>query len=173
MQIRSATGEVLGPGVTGELWVRGPQVSGEYIGIGSVLDADGWFPTRDHAYIDEHGYLFVGGRADDTIIRGGENIAPAEIEDVLDQHPAVHAVCVVGLPDEEWGERIAAVVIPAAETTAEELKAFVRQRLRGSRTPDDILFRPDLPYTDSGKVQRRLLIQQIAAATSESASRLR
>jgi acyl-CoA synthetase (AMP-forming)/AMP-acid ligase II len=161
MQIRSATGEVLGPGQTGELWVRGPQVSGEYLGIGSVLDADGWFPTKDHAHIDIEGYLFIGGRADDTIIRGDENIAPAEIEDVLDRHPAVHAVCVVGLPDEEWGERIAAVVVPAAKSTVDELKAFVRQHLRGSRTPDDIYFRADLPHTDSGKVQGRVLVPQL------------
>jgi acyl-CoA synthetase (AMP-forming)/AMP-acid ligase II len=163
LQIRSATGETLGPGETGELWVRGPQVSGEYVGIGSVLDADGWFPTKDHAYIDAYGYLFIGGRADDTIIRGGENIAPAEIEDVLDRHPAVHAVCVVGVPDDEWGERVVAVIVPtaAASATADDLKAFVRQHLRGSRTPDDIIFRADLPYTDSGKVQRRVLIQQL------------
>jgi long-chain acyl-CoA synthetase len=163
LQIRAADGTVLGPDEVGELWVRGPQVSGEYLGIGSVLDDDGWFPTRDRAHIDKHGYLFIGGRADDTIIRGGENIAPAEIEDVLDRHPAVHAVCVVGLPDEEWGERIAAVVVPAAETTAEELRAFVRQHLRGSRTPDDIVFRTDLPYTDSGKVQRRVLIAELTS----------
>jgi acyl-CoA synthetase (AMP-forming)/AMP-acid ligase II len=67
--------------------VRGAQVSGRYVEIGSVLDAEGWFPTRDVASIDADGYLFIGGRADDTIIRGGENIAPAEIEDVLVGHP--------------------------------------------------------------------------------------
>lgn len=67
--------------------MRGAQVSGRYVEIGSVLDAEGWFPTRDVASIDADGYLFIGGRADDTIIRGGENIAPAEIEDVLVGHP--------------------------------------------------------------------------------------
>ena len=77
-----------GPGETGELFVRGEQVSGRYTDIGSVLDAEGWFPTKDVAMLDEGGYLFIGGRSDDTIIRGGENIAPAEIEDVLVEHPA-------------------------------------------------------------------------------------
>src|SRR5579875_1184200 len=77
VQIRDESGAVLGPGEMGELFVRGDQVSGRYTGIGSVLDAEGWFPTRDIATLDEAGYLFITGRADDTIIRGGENIAPA------------------------------------------------------------------------------------------------
>ena len=167
IQIRSAGGDVLGPGEVGELWVRGPQVSGEYIGLGSVLDADGWFPTKDLAYVDEYGFLYINGRADDTIIRGGENIAPAEIEDVLDQHPAVHMVAVVGVPDEEWGERIVAAVVARPGTTAEELKDFVRERLRGSRTPDEVVFRSDLPHTDTGKVQRRRLVQELLAGLED------
>src|ERR1700682_1953667 len=77
--IRAEDGTVLGPGETGELFVRGEQVSGRYSGIGSVLDEAGWFPTRDIATRDAEGYLFITGRADDTIIRGGENIAPAEL----------------------------------------------------------------------------------------------
>ena len=83
VEVRGADGRPVASGEAGELWVRGPQVSGVYEGIGSVLDADGWFPTRDRARVDSGGYLFIEGRADDTIIRGGENIAPAEIEDVL------------------------------------------------------------------------------------------
>ena len=93
VQIRAEDGTVLGPGQTGELFVRGEQVSGRYTDIGSVLDADGWFPTKDVAMLDEGGYLFIGGRSDDTIIRGGENIAPAEIEDVLVEHPARARLC--------------------------------------------------------------------------------
>jgi len=168
LQVRDDTGAVAPSGVTGELWVRGNQVSHAYLGLGSALDADGWFPTRDRAYLDDAGYLFVEGRADDTIIRGGENIAPAEIEDVLIEHPAVRAVVVVGLPDEEWGERTAAVVVPEPGCTveADELKAFVKQRVRGSRTPDDVFFRDDLPTTDTGKVQRRVLVAELSAAHS-------
>jgi acyl-CoA synthetase (AMP-forming)/AMP-acid ligase II len=162
LQIRDADGRILRTDEVGELWVRGATVSGEY-STGSVLDPEGWFPTRDHAHIDADGYLFVHGRLDDTIIRGGENIAPAEIEEVLDAHPAVHAVAVVGLPDDEWGQRIAAVVVAEPGTTGAELAAFVRERLRGSRTPDEIIFRDELPYTDTGKVQRRVLIAQLTA----------
>ncbi|OBG93754.1 AMP-dependent synthetase, partial [Mycobacterium sp. E136] len=106
VQIRDADGTVLGPGETGELFVRGDQVSGRYSEIGSVLDADGWFPTKDIAMLDEDGYLFIGGRSDDTIIRGGENIAPAEIEDVLVEHPAVRDCAVVGPEDPQWGQII-------------------------------------------------------------------
>ena len=140
--------------------MRGAQVSGEYQGVGSVLDDEGWFPTRDRGRLDADGYLFVDGRADDTIIRGGENIAPAEIEDVLVEHPAVDQVAVLGAPDEEWGERIVAVIVPAvgADPDPQDLRAFVRARLRSSRTPDELIFRSDLPYTATGKVLRRELL---------------
>jgi acyl-CoA synthetase (AMP-forming)/AMP-acid ligase II len=164
LQVRDELGTPLPSGVTGELWIRGDQVSRAYLGLGSALDPDGWFPTRDRGHLDEEGYLFVEGRSDDTIIRGGENIAPAEIEDVLFEHPAVRAVAVVGLPDEEWGERTAAVVVlePGAAADADELKAFVRAQLRGSRTPDDVYFRDELPTTDTGKVQRRVLVAELS-----------
>ncbi len=112
VQIRAEDGTVLGPGETGELFVRGPQVSGKYTGIGSVLDREGWFATKDLAMVDEDGYLFIAGRSDDTIIRGGENIAPSEVEDVLIEHSGVREVAVVGLEDAEWGQIIVAVVVP-------------------------------------------------------------
>jgi acyl-CoA synthetase (AMP-forming)/AMP-acid ligase II len=134
-------------------------VSGEYLAMDSPLDADGWFPTRDRARFDSEQFLFIEGRVDDTIIRGGENIAPAEIEEVLRQHPAVADVAVVGVPDEEWGQTIAAFVVPrdGAVIDADELRSFVRGRLRTSKTPDRIVEYAQLPYTDSGKVIRRLL----------------
>jgi len=159
-QIRGEHGEPLAPGETGEIWVRGAQVSGEYQGIGSVLDEFGWFPTRDRGRLDADGYLFLDGRSDDTIIRGGENIAPAEIEDVLIEHPAVDQVVVLGAPDEEWGERIVAVIVPAAgaDPDPHDLRACVKARLRSSRTPDEVVFRSELPYTATGKVLRRELL---------------
>jgi acyl-CoA synthetase (AMP-forming)/AMP-acid ligase II len=165
LQVRDANGRALPAGAAGELWVRGNRVSRAYLGTGSALDSDGWFATRDNAYLDRDGFVFIEGRADDVIIRGGENIAPAEIEDVLVEHPAIEAVAVVGLPDEEWGQRIAAVVVLAegARAEADELRAFVRARLRGSRTPDDVVFRTDLPYTDTGKLQRRALVRELSA----------
>jgi len=166
LQIRDDSGQVVGPGETGELFVRGEQVSGRYAEIGSVLDADGWFPTKDVASLDEDGYLFIGGRSDDTIIRGGENIAPAEIEDVLVEHPHVHDCAVVGPDDPQWGQIIVAVVVPAegADPDPDELREHVRSQLRGSRTPDRVVFRDELPTNATGKVLRRELVQELTAS---------
>jgi acyl-CoA synthetase (AMP-forming)/AMP-acid ligase II len=169
VQIRDEDGRVLGPGETGELFVRGEQVSGRYTGIGSVLDEDGWFPTRDIALLDEDGYLFIGGRSDDTIIRGGENIAPAELEEVLIEHSHVRDVAVVGVDDPQWGQAIVAVVVPAAgiDPDPEELREHVRRSLRGSRTPDRVVFRDKLPTTPTGKVLRREIVQELRATPAE------
>lgn len=166
VQIRDEAGQVVGPGETGELFVRGEQVSGRYAEIGSVLDADGWFPTKDVAMLDEAGYLFIGGRSDDTIIRGGENIAPAEIEDVLVEHPLVHDCAVVGPEDPQWGQIIVAVVVPSpgADPDPDELREHVRSQLRGSRTPDRVVFRDELPTNATGKVLRRELVQELTAS---------
>lgn len=168
VEIRDPAGNVLPPGATGELWLRGPQISGSYAGIGSVLDDNGWFPTRDRASVDDEGYVFIDGRADDVIIRGGENIAPAEIEDVLMEHPAVASAAVLGVPDDEWGERLTAVIVPARGATidAEEVRGFVRQRLRGSRTPDQVVVRDELPLTETGKVLRRQLLAELTSAST-------
>jgi acyl-CoA synthetase (AMP-forming)/AMP-acid ligase II len=169
VQIRDENGTVLGPGQTGELFVRGEQVSGRYTGVGSVLDADGWFPTRDIATLDSDGYLFIGGRSDDTIIRGGENIAPAELEDVLIEHAHVRDVAVVGVDDPQWGQAIVAVVVPAVGTDPdpEELREHVRKSLRGSRTPDRVVFRDELPTNATGKVLRREIVEELRAAPAE------
>jgi acyl-CoA synthetase (AMP-forming)/AMP-acid ligase II len=169
VEIRDDTGTVLGPGEPGELFVRGEQVSGKYTGIGSVLDENGWFPTRDIATLDEAGYLFITGRSDDTIIRGGENIAPAELEDVLVEHPHVHEVAVVGVPDAQWGQAIVAVVVPVAgiEPDADELREHVRKVLRGSRTPDRVVFRDELPTNATGKLLRRDIIASLHDANAE------
>jgi long-chain acyl-CoA synthetase len=169
LQIRDEDGTVLPPGRSGELFVRGEQVSGRYTGIGSVLDAEGWFPTRDIATLDDDGYLFIGGRSDDTIIRGGENIAPAELEDVLIEHAHVRDVAVVGVEDPQWGQAIVAVVVPAVGTDPdpEELREHVRKSLRGSRTPDRVVFRDELPTNATGKVLRREIVEELRAAPAE------
>lgn len=171
LQIRDEAGNVLPPGETGELFVRGEQVSGRYTGIGSVLDENGWFPTKDIAMLDDEGYLFIGGRSDDTIIRGGENIAPAELEEVLVEHPHVRDVAVVGVEDPQWGQAIVAVVVPApgVDPDPAELREFVRKSLRGSRTPDEVVFRDELPTTATGKVLRREIIQTLTELRSAPA----
>lgn len=162
--IRDAAGDDVGAATPGEIYVRGAQVAGEYLEQGSKLVADGWFPTRDRGWLDHGGYLFVEGRADDTIIRGGENIAPAEIEDVLVRHAAILDVCVAGVPDEEWGHAIAVFVVvkDGMTCTVEEVKAFAREHLRGSKTPDQVYFLAELPATQTGKILRKDLIASVS-----------
>ncbi len=157
LEIRDEDGNVLPAGERGEIYVRGEQVSGEYRER-SALDADGWFPTRDAGWLDSDGYLFLAGRADDVIVRGGENISPGEIEDVLDAHPAIAESVAVGIPSTEWGEAvgIAVVVRPGHERPSdEELCALVKDRLRSSRVPEKILVVDELPYNEMGKLLRR------------------
>jgi acyl-CoA synthetase (AMP-forming)/AMP-acid ligase II len=163
IEIRGADGVVLAAGEVGRIWVRGEQVSGEYSGTGSVLDDSGYFDTRDEGYLDTDGYLFVGGRADDTIIRGGENIAPAEIEAVLLAHEAVADAVVVGVEDIEWGQRLEAVIVrsPNTHIAADDLREFVRTRLRGSKIPDTIHLWDELPRTETGKLVRRHVLAKL------------
>jgi acyl-CoA synthetase (AMP-forming)/AMP-acid ligase II len=158
--VRAAGGGAAPDGDVGEIFVRGPQVSGTYANTGSALDARGWFSTKDHGRLDAEGYLYLEGRMDDTIIRGGENIAPAEIEDVLVRLAHVRECAVFGAPDDEWGERLAAAIViePGHSVTADEVRSFVRSRLRSSRTPDDVWFVTELPYTPTGKLVRRDLV---------------
>ena len=157
LEIRDDEGRVLPPGQTGEIYVRGDQVSGEYREK-SALDADGWFPTRDAGYLDEDGYLFLAGRADDVIVRGGENISPGEIEDLLLSHPAIADVAAVAIPSLEWGEAVGVAVVVRggfAQPDTDEIKELVRSRLRSSRVPECVLFAATLPYNEMGKLLRR------------------
>lgn len=159
VEIRDPDGNPLPAGERGEIHVRGEQVAGEYLGR-SLLTDDGWFPTNDAGSFDEDGYLYLDGRLDDIIVRGAENLSPGEIEDVLRSHEAVADAAVFGLPDPEWGERVAAAVVlrpDHADVPADELRSYVRDRLRSTKTPVDIRFLPELPYNETGKLLRRVL----------------
>lgn len=164
LSIRDGDGQPVAANERGEVWVRGEQVSGRYIGAGG-LD-DGWFRTRDSGEFDDHGYLYLHGRLDDVIVRGGENLSPGEIEAVLIAHPAVESCAVVGIPDTEWGERVvAAVVVHSGSTTDEDsLRSYVRDRLRSARTPERIQFYTELPINETGKLLRRVLRDELAEA---------
>jgi acyl-CoA synthetase (AMP-forming)/AMP-acid ligase II len=160
VRIVDESGADIGVDVAGEIQIRGAQVSGEYADTDSKTDADGWLHTGDRGWLDVDGYLFCEGRADDTIIRGGENIGPAEIEDALLMHDAVSSACVVGLPDEEWGERIVAAVTlrPGVdEVDTEHVREWVRERVGSLKTPEEIDVREELPQTATGKILRRQL----------------
>jgi acyl-CoA synthetase (AMP-forming)/AMP-acid ligase II len=156
LQIVGEDGEALPAGEVGVITIAGAQVSAHYHG------SDGppaRFATGDLGYLDEGGYLFIAGRSDDVIIRGGENISPGEIEDVLARHPTVAGAAVVGVPDEEWGQRVVAFLEPrgAQRADADELIAFARRSLAGFKVPAEFRFVSELPRTDTGKVLRTRL----------------
>ena len=161
--VRDTRGLEVEPRSVGEIWVRGPQVSGRYAGVEDDQQG-GWFRTKDAGYLDSEGYLFLHGRLDDVIVRGGENISPGEVEDVLLDHPAVADVGVFALPDDEWGETVSAAVVvsPGATVTRDELTDWVRQRVRSAKTPTVIEFLEELPYNDAGKLLRRELPSRLA-----------
>ena len=168
IEIRDEDGQQVPAGERGEIYVRGEQVSGEYEGRGSVTDSEGWFPTRDAGSMDADGYLFLEGRADDVIVRGGENLSPGEIEDVMLTHPAVADVAVVGVPSEQWGEAVAAAVVAKVGVTivTAELQDYVKERLRSSRVPELVQVWSELPYNETGKLLRRVVRTDLAAAQS-------
>jgi O-succinylbenzoic acid--CoA ligase len=141
----------IGPGR--EILVAGPTVAPR------AVAADGWLHTGDEGALDAAGNLTVTGRAGDTIITGGENVAPAEVEAVLAGHPAVAEAGVHGAQDAEWGQRVVATVVLRADRTATEddLRGYCRVRLAGYKVPRAIRFAPELPKTASGKLLRRML----------------
>jgi acyl-CoA synthetase (AMP-forming)/AMP-acid ligase II len=164
VEIHDSEAKPLPAGERGEICVRGEQVSGEYLGRASRVQPDGWFPTHDGGFLDEGGYLFLEGRIDDVIVRGGENLSPGEIEDVLLDHPAVADAAVVGVPDEEWGEGVAAAIVlkAGASASAEEIRDWVKKHMRSSRVPQVIRFEAELPYNETGKLLRRKVRDALA-----------
>lgn len=154
------TGEPVGPGEVGQIRYRGPTVFDRYCGMPeetrSVIDEDGWFHSNDLVCRDEEGYVYLRGRLDDMIVSGGENVYPSEVEEALHEHAAVAEVAVVGAPDDEWGERVKAVVVLAdgASVEAATLQEFVGERIADYKKPREITFREELPRTASGKVQK-------------------
>jgi acyl-CoA synthetase (AMP-forming)/AMP-acid ligase II len=157
IEIRDSLGRPLPPGERGEVHVRGDQVSGEYRERKAIA-ADGWFSTRDTGWTDAEGYLFLAGRADDVIVRGGENISPAEIEEALMTHPAIADAAAVAVPSVEWGETVGIAIVPRPghrTPSDEELCTLIRNRLRSSRVPERIAVMDALPYNEMGKLLRR------------------
>ena len=173
VKIVDAAGTVVPPGVTGELCTRGYHVMTGYLdapdATTAAIDPDGWLHTGDLASMDERGYCRIEGRLKDMIIRGGENIYPREIEQVLAEHPAVAEAAVVGVPDPVWGERVAAFIRldPDHEvggTVAEkELFDHVRAHLAPHKTPRTWVFVDGFPLTGSGKIRKTALREDYIA----------
>jgi long-chain acyl-CoA synthetase len=153
-------GRVAAPGQVGEIAVRGPGLMRGYWNRPQETDAaipDGWLRTGDLARQDEDGYLFIVDRKKDLIIRGGYNVYPREVEEVLHEHPAVALCAVIGVPDQRLGEEVAAAVVlrPRMHATAEELRDFTRQRLAAYKYPRHLWLTDALPIGPSGKILKR------------------
>jgi len=166
-----ATGQPVPVGQPGELCARGYLVMRGYhdapAATAAAIDAEGWYHTGDLASLDGRGYLRIEGRIKDMIIRGGENIYPREIEDALFAHPAVAEAVVIGVPDETWGEVVAAYVRPVPGQPApapEELRAWCRERLAPYKTPLHWVFVDAFPMTPSGKIQKFKLRESFTAS---------
>jgi acyl-CoA synthetase (AMP-forming)/AMP-acid ligase II len=163
--IEPATGADLPPGAPGEIMVRGDNVMKCYYKdpetTAKTLEPDGWLHSGDLGYLDGDGFLFVTGRIKELIIKGGENIAPREIDEALLKHPAVLEAAAVGIPDVSYGQEIMACVVlkPGAECGTDELAAFSRRELGAYKAPKIIKFVTDLPKGPSGKVQRLKLLE--------------
>jgi long-chain acyl-CoA synthetase len=148
----------------GRIRVRGPQVSGVYLGTKTPIDTDGWLLTGDVGTLDKDGYLYVRGRADDVIIVGGENVSPEEVEDCLLRHAHVTGALVVGIPDDEWGEQVAAMITSDSDVRADELIEWVYKHLGGLKAPKRIEICEELPMTPTGKLLRRAARDELTSA---------
>lgn len=157
----------LGPNQPGELVLKGPSRCSGYWqnpeASAAVIDDEGWFHTGDIVRYDEEWYFYVLDRKKDMFISGGENVYPAEIENALYKHPAVHMAAVVGVPDERWGEvGVACVVLkPGSQASEEELLDFLRGRLARFKVPKRVVFRESLPLSGMGKILKRELKEQL------------
>jgi acyl-CoA synthetase (AMP-forming)/AMP-acid ligase II len=164
--VDAATGRDVATGEEGELWVRGPNVTPGYHNLPEATAAalaDGWYRTGDLARADPHGYLRISGRTKELIIRGGENIYPAEIEDALLACDLLSDAAVVGVPHEHLGEVPVAFVVPAGPGPLDHdaVLAVVRERLSSYKVPERLIERADIPRTGSGKVLRFRLRQEL------------
>ena len=164
VRIVDGNGDDVPDGSVGELWVRGSTNMAGYwnnpAATAATVTAEGWLKTGDAGYRDEGGYLYLHDRVKDMIVSGGENVYPAEVENVLMTHPGVGDVAVIGVPDERWGEAVKAVVVPAAAAdppSESDLLAFARERLAGFKMPKSVDFTDVLPRNPSGKLLKRAL----------------
>jgi len=165
-------GRVSQPDVRGEICCRGPNIMKGYWNrpdaTAQAIDSEGWFHTGDVGYLDDEGFLYIADRVKDMVISGGENVYPAEVESVLYEHPAIVEVAVIGVPDERWGEAVAAVVVLKEGTslTLEELRDFAGRSLARYKLPSHLSFVDVLPRNPAGKVLKFELRERVASGRS-------
>ena len=169
MAVVGEDGARLGPGEVGEIVIRGANVMKGYWqrpdATAAVVTAGGWFHSGDLGKLDEDGYYYIVDRKKDIIIRGGFNVYPREVEEVLYQHPAVREVAVVGVPHPELGEEIGAAVVlkPGAAVTPDELRDHVKAQIAAYKYPRHVWFVPELPKTATGKILKREIALPVKA----------
>jgi fatty-acyl-CoA synthase len=165
------------PGIKGEILARGPNVMRGYwrnpAATAAAIDPDGWFHTGDVGWLDSEGFLTISDRVKDMIISGGENIYPAEVENVLDQHPGIAEAAVIGVPDAKWGEAVCAIVTlkPGQHLDLEELRDFAGAQLARYKLPHRLEIVPSLPRNSEGKILKRQLREQFGGGIANSPPR--
>ena len=166
LRIIDEEGKTLPPFQAGEILARGPRIMTGYwqdeSKTAQVMTSDGWLHTGDMGWMDEDGYIYLAGRADDMIIRGGENISPEEVEKVLNTHPQVEESAVIGIQDAEWGQQPRAIVVlkKGEAVSAEEIMEYCQSRLAGFKRPRSVVFVEALPRNPMGKTLRKNLRQE-------------
>jgi len=166
VKIVDEQGKALPPFEIGEIVAKGPRIMTGYWQdeqkTKQAFTPDGWLITSDRGWMDEEGYVFLAGRGDDMIIRGGENISPEEVEDVLHSYPKVDEAAVIGVPDPEWGQQPRAIVVlkQGQAATAEEIMEYCREKLASFKRPRSVVFVDALPRNPMGKVLRKALREQ-------------
>jgi len=171
LRIVDDNGRDIAPGENGEILVRGPNVMLRYWNAPEATAmalCDGWYHSGDIGHLDAEGYLYVVTRKSDMIISGGENIYPAEIENILMEHAAIGEACVVGCPDARWGEAVVAAVVlkPHARLNAADVLALLEGRIARYKLPRAVRFMDNLPRTALGKVQREELRAVLTATAA-------
>lgn len=167
VQIRDLSGKPVEQGQEGEICIRGPNIMKGYLNnpeeTKAVFWDDGWFRSGDIGLFDSQGYAFIVDRLKDMIITGGENVYPREVEDQLYTRPEVEECAVIGLPDREWGERVAVFIIPRQghSVVPDELKSFLKSRLSSFKVPKEYFVVTELPKSPAGKILKRELRKQV------------
>jgi len=166
VRIIDEEGNPLPPLEVGEIVVRGPRMTTGYWGdeekASRLMTVDGWLHTGDMGWVDEDGYIYLAGRGDDMIIRGGENISPEEVENVLHSYPKIEDAAVIGVPDPEWGQQPRAIVVlrKGEDATGEEIMEYCRSKLATFKRPTSVVFVDALPRNPMGKVLKRVLCEE-------------
>jgi O-succinylbenzoic acid--CoA ligase len=161
IQIRDEENKSVGINISGEIWLKGPQVFDGYLNKDNAeyFDSGGWFNTGDFGYLNAKNQLFIESRRSDLIVTGGENVSPFEVESELKKINSISEAAVIGLPDKEWGQKVVAVVVAKTEQSidSEKIQQELKERITSFKVPKQIIQADSLPKTRTGKIVREKL----------------